>query len=193
MNILPSQILFRCTPLKNFMLKTLPLIAVWLLVIGLSICYLINLYQLLSKSYYVDQSRLYKIDTFHLLNRAYQQSDNSGGRSSNSKLIFESTNRYSFVIDKSFFYAITDRKKLEDTLMYHDLKFTVFSDKKTFDEYKDSKSPILIRVYQIQIGDTKYIDVSNINSIINGEKIGLVIFPPAVIFVMFLLIKKFSK
>ena len=176
------------------MLKKLPLIAVLLIAVGL-FYYFSNVYQLLLKSYYVDESKLYKIDTFHLLNRAYEQSDNSGGsrRSSHPELVFQSSNRYSFVIDRSIFNAITDKDKLEDTLMYHDLKFTVFSDKGTYDKYKKSQTPILIRVYQVQIGDTNYIDIARTNSLNKSKRIAGVVFPPAVILLIFFLVKSHSN
>ena len=160
---------------------------------GLILYYLINFYQLVAKTYYVDESKLYKVDTFHLLNRAYEQSDNygSGRRSSKPELIFESTNRYSFAIDKNIFQAIVDKEKLEDTLMYHDLKFTVYTDREYFDKFKKTNSPIFIRVYQIQIGNTKYIDISKMNKLSKGDTLRGVIIPPAFIFFFgFLIFKK---
>ena len=166
--------------------KKLPLVIVWFIVAGLIVYYLINLYQFVAKTYYVDESKLHKVDTFHLLNRAYQQSDYYGGKTSHSypKLVFQSTSGYSFAIDKDIFQAINDKKKLEDTLMYHDLKFTVFTDKEYFDKYKKYNYPIFIRVYQIQIGDTKYIDIQKMNEITKGNIKRGVLIPPA--FILFL-------
>jgi len=54
--------------------------------------------------------------------------------------------------------------------MYHDTKFTVFSDKETYDKYKSSKVPIFIRAFQIQIGNKKYVDISEMNDISKSEK-----------------------
>ena len=136
----------------KFMRTKLALILVWLMIAGLLVYYFINFCQLLSKSYYVDESELYKVGTFPLLNRAYEQSDQRGrARFGGSKpeLVFESVDRYSFAIDRNIFQAITDKKKLEDTWMYHDLAFTVFTDKKYFDNFKNAGHPIFIRVYQI--------------------------------------------
>lgn len=175
------------------MRKKFPLIIVWLIVTGLILYYFINLYQLVAKTYYVDESKLYKVDTFHLLNRAYEQSDNSGGRFSHSylKLVFESTNGYSFAIDKHIFEAVNNIKESEDTMMYHDLKFTVFTDKKSFESYKKSTYPIFIRAYQIQIGDIKYVDIQKMNEITKGYiKRGVLIPPTFIFFFGFLLYKQ---
>lgn len=153
--------------------------------------YFVKAYELFSKSYYVEETKLYKTDTFHLFTRAFESSDLGGRGSSKPKLVFESANKYSFVIDGNFYAAITDRKKLEDTLMYHDTKFTVFTDKKNYDEYKKSKKPIFIKVYQIQIGDTKYIDIQKLNKISKENLLGGVVIPLIIImFVLFLVGKK---
>ena len=175
------------------MRKKFPLIIGWLIVIGFAVYYLLNLYQLVAKTYYVDEAKLYKVDTFHLLNRAYEQSDNSGDgrRSSKRELVFQSTNRYSFAIDKNVFEAIIDKKKLEDTLMYHDLKFIVYTNKEYFDQYKKANKPTFIRVYQIQIGDTKYIDISKMNELSKGDVLrGAIISPVFIFFFGFLLYKE---
>lgn len=175
------------------MLKKPYSILAFLIATGLFIYYCINLYQFLFKSYYIDETKLYRIDTFHLLDRAYESSDGGGSKVSSpeSKLIFESINRYSFAIDKNIYKAIIDKKKLEDTLMYYDTKFTVFSDKETYDKYQKSKAPIFIRVYQIQIGDTKYIDVSEMNNISKaGKKAGVLAPLLAIYFISFISLTK---
>jgi len=164
------------------MRKKFPLIIVWLIVTGFIIYYFTNLYKLISKTYYIDESELYKVDTFHLLNRAYQESDYGGKTHSYSKLVFKSTNGYSFAIDEHIFEAINNKKKLEDTMMYPDLKFTVFTDKTYFDDYKKSTFPIFIRAYQIQIGHVKYVDIKKMNEITKGYMKRGVFIPPAFIF-----------
>ena len=162
--------------------------------LGLLIYYFFNFYQLISKSYYVDETELIKVDTFHLYTRAFRSSDGGGGKShSEPKLIFEDLKRNSFAIDGNIFQAITDKKKLEDTLMYHDLKFTVFSDRDTYNNYTKSKIPIFIRVYQIQIGNAKYVDIDKMNSISKGSLMRRVIIPPAFIFFFGLLLYKENK
>lgn len=136
-----------------------------LLTFAIIIYFSFTLYQLVSKSYDLDESQLYKIDTFHLLDRAYIQPDNSeAAKTPGSQIVFQSTNRYGFSIGGYFYRSIKDRNKLLDTLMYHDTKFTVFSEKEVYEEYQRSKNPIFIPVYQIQIGETRYIDISKRNN-----------------------------
>jgi hypothetical protein len=177
------------------MFKKIPVVLVWFIFIGIIFSYLINPYHLVAKTYYVDESKLYKVDTFHLLDRAYEQSDNSGGGrlSSKTKLVFESTNRYSFAIDDNIFQAIIDPKKLEDTLQYHDLKFTVYTTKGFFEKYKTTNSPIFIKVYQIQIGETKYIDISKLNKLSKGGALRGTIIPPVFIFFFGFLLYKTNQ
>ncbi len=126
--------------------------------------YINDFYELLTKSYYINESSLCRVDTFHLLSKAYDQpTTNSDWHSDESELVFKSTNGYSFAIDSGIYNAINDKEKLKDTLMYHDTKFTVFSDTASCREYRESKTPIFLRVYQLQIGSRKYIDVLKIN------------------------------
>ena len=175
------------------MRKKFPLIIVWLIVIGLTVYYLVNLYQFVAKTYYVDESKLYRVDTFHLYNRAYKTSDNYSGKFSHAypKLVFQSTNGYSFAIDKYIYEAVIDKKKLEDTLIYDDLKFTAYTDKENFEKFKTYSYPIFIRVYQIQICDTKYIDIQKMNEIAKGNiKRGILIPPAFIFFFGFLLYKQ---
>jgi len=175
------------------MRKRIPLIVLCLIATGPLVYYFINLYDLPAKTYYVGETKLYKVDTFHLYNRAYQQSDFESGKFSHSypKLVFQSTNRYSFVIDRYIFEAVTDKKKLQDTLMHDDLKFIVFTDKENFDKFKKYSYPVFIRVYQIQIGDTKYIDIHRMNKITKGNiKRGVIIPPAFILFIGFVVFKK---
>lgn len=172
------------------MLKRYPSILVWFAAILFLSYYLFNLYQLLSKSYYIEEANLYQVDTFRLLNRAYEESDFNGRYYRRRKLVFESLNGYSFTIDKNFFRAISDKKKLEDTLMYSGLKFTVYSDKEYYDKYKVNKRPIFIKVYQIQIGDRKYVDISKMNKLSKGDSLREVIVWPAFILLFGFLISK---
>lgn len=173
------------------MRKNLPIVVVLLIVTGLVIYYSMNLYQFVAKTYYVDESKLYRVDTFHLSGRAFRESE-PGGRSSRSypKLVIQSTSGYTFAIDKDIFEAITDRQRLEDTLMYHDLKFTVFTDKEYFDKYHKYNRPIFIRAYQIEIGNKKYIDIEKMNKITKGKKKRAVLAPPALVLFLGLLLYK---
>lgn len=178
------------------MRKKLPVISVWLIIAGCLLYYFINIYHLLAKTYYFDESQLYPVDTFHLLGRAHRDVDNFSSRtiSSRSKLVFKSTNGYSFSIDKNIYDAIIDQDQLEDTLMYHDLKFTIFTNKEYYDKYHHSDNPIYIRVFQIRIGDTNYIDINRLNEIRkSGTLLG--VFAPLLIifFIGFLFYKEVRR
>jgi hypothetical protein len=121
-----------------------------------------RLYSLVSKNYIIHSADIYEIGTFQMQGRAYEY-----GASKNSSPRFEFTarNGYSFTIDHSIFQAIVDKPKLKDTLMYHDCQFKIFSDKQAFENYRKSTEPFHINVLQIQLGDKKYIDISNANQI----------------------------
>ena len=95
----------------------------------------IDIYKLFSKSYFIDKADLIKIDTFHLLGRAYKYS--GGSKSGTSGFEFESTDRQKFQISAERFSSINDLTELTDTLMYHDLKFTGYT-KKENEEKKNS-------------------------------------------------------
>jgi hypothetical protein len=150
------------------------------------------LYELLSKSYYIEEKALYPVDTFQLLARAHESSD-PGRRHSESKLVFQSINRYSFSIDKDFYHAIINKQDLKDTLMYHGIQFIPFTTKEYADNYKESKSPTYIKVFQLQIGDTKYIDVDYANKLAKAKlKRDIVIPPVFILFFGVLLIEKIN-
>lgn len=153
--------------------------------------YFVKAYELFAKSYYVEETKLYKTDTFHLFTRAFRSSDLGGRGSSKPKLVFESINKYSFDISGNIYTAITDLEKLEDTLMFHDTKFIVFTDKENYDKYRKSKEPIFIKVYQIQIGDTKYIDIKKLNKISKENLLGGMVIPLIIIiFLLFIIGRK---
>ena len=146
--------------------------------------YFFNFYQLFSKSYYVEEDHLHRVGTFQLLNRAHEQLEFYGRSNSyrHKKLVFQSKDYYSFAIDRHIFQAIIDEKELKDTLMYAGLPFTVYTDKESFDQYKKAMEPIYVRVFQIEIGGKKYIDISKMNDLSGRSILSGVIFWPAVIF-----------
>jgi hypothetical protein len=165
------------------MRKKILRLATVLIVIGLIVYYITNVYALIAKTYYVNEADLHRIDTFHLFGRAHEETKHVGKYSSKSYLAFESTNGYSFSIADNAFLAIKDKQKLEDTLMYHNIKFTVFSNRENYNNYRNNKKPMLLEVYQMQIGDTKYIDNSFLNKLLKGDKLLVVLCTPlAVIF-----------
>lgn len=128
-----------------------PAVFVWLVVILFAVYYFFTLFHLLSKSYYVKEDQLYRVGTFLLVSRAHSQLEDYGrGSYSRRKLIFQSKDYYSFAIDGDIYRAIINEKKLEDTLMYAGLPFTVYTGREYFEKYKKSKEPITVTAnYQL--------------------------------------------
>jgi hypothetical protein len=119
-----------------------------------------DIYTLTLKKYMVNESEIFRIDSFKLQGKAFYE---SGGKYLSPKYVFESTNGYSFSIEKAIFKGIAFKKELADTLQYHELSFLVYSDKKTQELYFASKEPIGIKVLQFQIGNKKYINIEKAN------------------------------
>lgn len=161
--------------------KKNPGILIWFVAIMLAGYYFFTLYQFLSKSNDVEEDQLYRLGSFQLLNRAHKQSDRTGRYSSSHKLVFQSKNFYSFVIDENIFRATIHKKELIDTMMYAGLQFTVYTNKEYFDKYKSAKEPIYIRVFQIEIGDKKYIDIAELNRLSRSNTLMQLIFWPSAI------------
>jgi hypothetical protein len=74
--------------------------------------------------------------------------------------------------------------------MNDDLKFTVYTNKENFKKFKTYSYPIFIRIYQIQIGNTKYVDIKKMNEITKGSIKRDVLIPPAFIFFFAFLLYK---
>lgn len=117
-------------------------------------------YDLATDNYTVRESDLYRIDSFRMQDRVYAA---GGGKSGSRMYYFSSQNGYSFVIEGAAYKGIIDRAELYDTLLYHGMTFTVFSDLDTYNTYKNEKTPFGIIVLQIQIGNKKYIDLAKAN------------------------------
>jgi hypothetical protein len=112
-------------------------------------------YSLFTGSYKIDKSELVLIDSFRQQGRYFATTP---AKSSRRTLTFKSQNGYSFVISNKIYEGCKDKSELEDKLMYHDLHFIVYSDKKTHNEYFYAKKPIGINVLQIEISGKRYID-----------------------------------
>jgi hypothetical protein len=121
-----------------------------------------RVYSLISRNYIIYESDIYEIGTFKIQGRAYEY---GSGKNSTPRFEFNSIDGYSFTIGHSVFQAIIDKAELRDTLMYHESQFKVYSDKKTYENYTKSATPIYIEVLQIQYGEKKYIDINKANQI----------------------------
>ena len=117
-------------------------------------------YKLLAGSYLIRSSDIYLVDTFKIQDKAYY----NGPKKYHSPYYqFKSTDGYSFTIGEFIYKGIKDKSELYDTLLYHELPFIAYSDKRTVDLYRKSTEKIDINVYQLQIGSKKYIDIHQAN------------------------------
>lgn len=126
-----------------------------------------DIYQLYSGSYLIEPNKLIRLDTMQLLNRAYEH---AGGKGSSRGIEFESITRNKFLISSSCFFSISDIDKLTDTLMYHGTNFLVYTDNEGYKIFK-TNSKKFIKVYQFEIGDKQYIDISEANQLARGKLI----------------------
>lgn len=159
--------------------------------------YSIQVYRLASKAYIIDENKLCKLDTFRLYNRAYITSD--GRYRQKDKLRFYAINGYSFSIIGNVFESITNKQQLKNILLYdddnfmanttlnRDVAFIVYTKRKEFEKYNSTAYPTSIAVYQIQIGNTKYIDISKLNNL-NQSSLKTNVIPPAFLAAIVILI-----
>ena len=127
--------------------------------IGAIIQGLTDVYKLAFSAYIVNESQIYKVDTFRLQGKAFYS---NGGKYHSPSYDFSSTNGYTFTVDENTYQGIVDKNQFADTFSYHDLKFIAYSDKATTDAYKEKKT-IYINVLQLQVGSKKYISIEKIN------------------------------
>lgn len=111
-----------------------------------------------SGSYSVNKNDLFKIDSVRMLSRAFMLT----GKNSRG-IEFEDEKRKTFIITGSRYDAITDESKLYDTLQYSALIMTVFTNKTGLDNYCSKDNTDKIEVYNIQVGETYFINLNNIN------------------------------
>ena len=96
-----------------------------------------------------------------------------GAKYASPRYTFQSRDGHSFTIERPIIDGITDKKELRDTLQYHELAFTVYSDKETFERFQHTSKPIHIDVLQFQIGNKNYIDFDKVNQ---GAKTRLIMY-----------------
>lgn len=130
---------------------------------------------LLTKSYYVSPDSIVKIDTFYLQGR-YQSIGRSNRWHYDEYLSLRTKNDYKLYTEELQKSGISDIQKLKDTLMYDNLKFIAYSTKKYLKKYIEEKEPFDMPIYQIQIGDTKYIDIKERNKTQRSKNIVWLLF-----------------
>jgi hypothetical protein len=146
-----------------------------------------DIYRLISQSYLIDASKLIRLDTVQLINRAFRYSSSKG---SPARLEFESTSRHKFRISAERFYAIAEINKLTDTLMYHETQFLVYTNSDGLKKYKENSKGV-IEVYQLVLDDKEYVDILQASELtkdklIRGTCISAVLF----CFVLFGILRK---
>ena len=193
--------------MSNLLKAFFALIALFLLY-----TYAQSVYKLVSKTYFIDENKLHKLDTFHLYNRAYITSDGAGRNDRRQLQIqFQSTNGYSFSISKNVYKAIINKQQLEkmlliddnnfvaNTTLYHDVTFIPYTTKEYFEQYKTTGYPVFIEVYQLQMDNKKYIDINTANGLEKAELKKQALRPAVIAVVISLVIiikpirKQFSK
>jgi hypothetical protein len=135
------------------------LIALFIFFGALTTGVIINTYTLLSKSYYINEAELVKLDTIHILGKVYQS---AGGKSSSHGFEFESIDRHNFRISGERYHSIAEIKELTDTLRYYEVNFTAYTDREGIEIYK-SGSARPIEIYQLSIGGKNYMNIEDMN------------------------------
>lgn len=142
----------------------------FLILVGLGVLTLYNSFRLLTGTYRISEKDIVLIGRFRLQSRAWFHASGKGGSEGYS---FQSTNGYSFTLEKNTYQGIIDKKKLADTLMYHDLPFIAYSDEETLQRYRSGKRPMAINLLQLQVGHILFVDLEKAN---RSESIRLLIY-----------------
>ncbi|SHG05162.1 hypothetical protein SAMN02745131_04190 [Flavisolibacter ginsengisoli DSM 18119] len=141
-------------------------------IIYLAIC-ISQIIVLLNKSYVLTKSDLFHIDSVRMLSRAYII---GGGKSSSKSIQFGDETYKTFWITSSRYLAVNDFSRLYDTLQYSDLVMKIYTDKEGYNNYFDKKNKDKIEVYGIEVGNTSYIPLDDINEEESGRRTSILIF-----------------
>jgi hypothetical protein len=126
-----------------------------------------------NKSYVLTKSDLFPIDSVRMLSRAYII---GGGKSSSKSIQFDDETYKTFWITSSRYLAVNDFSRLYDTLQYSDLVMKIYTDKEGYKNYFDKKNKDKIEVYGIEVGNTSYIPLDDINKEERGRRTSILIF-----------------
>lgn len=97
------------------------------------------------------------------------------GKSSKS-IEFEDENRKTFSISGPRHSTLAKKSGLYDTLQYSNLVMSVFTSREGYNKYNDKSNDDKIEVYDIQIGETSFINLDEVNSKEYDRRLSLVIF-----------------
>ncbi len=137
------------------------------------------LMEIKTKSYFINRTELYKLDPVKLLSKAYDV----GGPKSGTSYIFDDETFKTFVIA-----GMADiSSELREKLKFSETVMTVYTDKEGYENYfkKDSKNEI--KVFELIIGNKRYIDADNI-SINRGEQKNISLYVYSFLYLLFLIV-----
>ena len=136
-----------------------------------SVTVLYLFWSLSSHSYVIDESKLYRLDSIKIQDKAYY----SNGIKSGESYYFEDTERMPFLIGGDICHCFIGKTFIYDTLRYNGTVLTIYTDKDGYIDYtKRNKWVHHINVYQFYIGNRKCVDM-NALSLSNKERDRLMI------------------
>jgi hypothetical protein len=141
-------------------------------IIYLTIC-IFQIVALVNKTYVLTKSDLVPIDSVRMLSRAYII---GGGKSSSKSIEFDDETYKTFWITSSRYLAVNDFSMLYDTLQYSDLVMKLYTDKEGYNNYFDKNNKDKIEVYGIEVGNTSFIPLDDINKEERGRRTSILIF-----------------
>lgn len=149
-----------------------------------------NLLPHFTKSHLVNEKNLIKLGTFYLQGKAYAYKGSP--KSGPSFVEFESKSGQKFHLSAEQLQAVIDLKELTDTLMYDNLNFIAYSNKEGHETYLSGSNKVII-IYQLEIGNKKYIDINNLNTVAKSTLIKKSVFWGALYIMLFIFIFRNRK
>lgn len=108
-----------------------------------------------TESYAIDKSGLYKLDSIKMLSKA----ERIGGPKSGHSIVFDDETFMSFQIAgmADLSSELNEKLKFSETIM------TIYTDKVGYENYLKKDNSNRIKVFELEIGNKKYINIENIN------------------------------
>ncbi len=119
----------------------------------------VQLFSLVNKTYVIDESKLYRIDSVKLMSKAF----GLPGKGSNTGFEFDDERGFNYIVSGESCTSITNKKLVRDSFKYSALVLTVYTNKEGINDYIKSLKSRTIEVFQLSIANTKYIDINNLN------------------------------
>jgi hypothetical protein len=138
-----------------------------------------------SKSYVINNSELYKIDSVKMLDRAFYLTASKS--SSKSGIEFEDLKYKTFRIEGSSWNALREKKNLYDTMQYSSLIMTIYTDKQGYNNYVNKNDDSKIKVFGLKIANKDFINLDDVNVDAKG-RIFFIIIILSVLYLLFILL-----